>query len=280
MPSITANGVTFDYLEAGTGPLVLCLHGFPDTAHTWDDLLPALANAGYRAVAPNLRGYAPTSRPIDNDYSIPALGKDAIALINAFGAERAVVIGHDWGAMAAYCAANLAPERIDKLITMAIPHPRTLRPWPLQVRRSWYMGFFQLRGIADRRVAKNGFAFIDKLWRDWSPGWDYTPEQIAPVKAAFAEPGCLQAALGYYRALPHDFVDRDAFRLVMHRTEVPTMIFAGSRDGCIGVELFEKQQRAFTNECRVDIIENAGHFMHRERPARVNESLLNFLGSD
>src|ERR1700723_2829079 len=119
---VDANGLRFGYLEDGSGPLVLMLHGFPDTAHSWDDLRPRIAAKGYRAVSPFMRGYHPTAIP-DRDADQETLARDALALIDALGASEAVVIGHDWGASAAYGAAALGPEQVKKLFVLAIPHP-------------------------------------------------------------------------------------------------------------------------------------------------------------
>jgi pimeloyl-ACP methyl ester carboxylesterase len=125
---VAANGLEFGLLEAGEGPLVLCLHGFPDSAHTWRHLLPALAEAGFHAVAPFLRGYAPTAVPDDACYSIGALVADAVALHQALdGDGQAVLIGHDWGAEAAYGAAAFAPDRWRRVVTLGVP-PLALDP--------------------------------------------------------------------------------------------------------------------------------------------------------
>ena len=118
---VDANGLNFGYLEDGCGPLVLMLHGFPDTAHTWDDLRPRIAAKGYRAISPFTRGYSPTAVP-DRDADQETLARDALALIEALGASEAVIIGHDFGAAAAYGAAALGPDRVKKLFALAIPH--------------------------------------------------------------------------------------------------------------------------------------------------------------
>src|SRR5438445_4208078 len=140
---VTANGLKFAYLEQGSGPLVLLVHGFPDTAHTWDRTMAELAKAGFRAVAPFTRGYHPTAIPADGKYDVETLGRDLLALIEALGAQQAIVVGHDWGAAASYAAASLGPERVALLVTLAIPHPRSLKPTP---RALWAIRhFFTLR---------------------------------------------------------------------------------------------------------------------------------------
>jgi pimeloyl-ACP methyl ester carboxylesterase len=164
---IRANGVHFAYLDAGQGPLVLCLHGFPDTAWSFVPLLERLAAAGYRTVAPFMRGYPPSGPAPDGDYRVITLGRDALALIEALGAHRAVLVGHDWGAAATYIAAALAPERVDRMVTAAVPHLRRFLLWPnlRQLKRSRYMGFFQLRGIPERRIVADDFKWLRALIR-------------------------------------------------------------------------------------------------------------------
>jgi len=201
--TVRANGVDFTTLSVGEGPLALCLHGFPDTAHGWRHLLPALADAGYRAVAPFQRGYAPTSIPDDGLFQSGVLGVDANALHEALGANGdAVIIGHDWGASATHAAAVLEPHRWRKVVSMAVPPGGAVVMSFVgnldQLKRSWYMFFFQ-HPLSDLVVQNNDLAFIDMLWRDWSPGYDGAAD-AANVKAALANPANLQAALGYYRA--------------------------------------------------------------------------------
>ncbi len=176
---VQANGVDVHYLEAGSGPLALLLHGFPDSAHTWRHLLPALADAGYHAVAPWLRGYAPTSVPADGRYQVGVLAQDVCALHDALGdGSPAVLIGHDWGALAGYTAAGSQPERWSSFTALAVPPLGSLLAGftsYTQLRRSWYMFFFQ-SPLADGAVAADDLAFIDRLWADWSPGFDAAAE--------------------------------------------------------------------------------------------------------
>lgn len=132
--TVAANGVKFGIIEEGAGPLVLLMHGFPDTAHTWDHARPAIAAAGFRAVSPFMRGYAPTEVPADGRYDTDTLGADTLALITALGEKHAIVVGHDWGASAAYSAATLGPAQVRLLVTLAIPHPASIVPTP---RLAW-----------------------------------------------------------------------------------------------------------------------------------------------
>ena len=201
--TVEANGLVFGYLEAGSGPLALCLHGFPDSAHTWRHLLPRLADAGFRAVAPFMRGYAPTGVPADGAYQTGALAADANALHEALGGDGdAVIIGHDWGAAATYGAVGHAPERWRRAVAMAVPPlPALLTSFLAyeQLKRSFYMFLFQTP-LAEAAVAADDMAFLDGLWADWSPGYD-AGEDLGHVKDCLREPEHLAAAIGYYRAM-------------------------------------------------------------------------------
>ena len=282
---VSANGLEFAFLEEGEGPLVLCLHGFPDHARSFRHQLPALADAGFRAVAPFLRGYAPTERPADGRYHAALLARDAVELIAALGYESAVLFGHDWGALAAYGAAILAPERVTKLVTAAVPHgPSFLQAFMTsydQQRRSWYMFFFQ-HPFADAAVPHDDFAFIERLWRDWSPGWEFEPEEMESLKRTFRAPGVAPAALEYYRCAlnpANDVAELSEIqgRLAMSPIDVPTLLFHGDRDGCVGVELLDGMEALFPKGLKKVIVPEAGHFMHQEKPDVVNAALLAFL---
>jgi pimeloyl-ACP methyl ester carboxylesterase len=284
--AVRANGVRFATLEAGDGPLVLCLHGFPDTAYSFRRQLPALAAAGFRAVAPFMRGYAPTEIPADGRYQTAVLALDVIDLVAALGYASACVFGHDWGALAGYGAAMLAPEKITKLITAAVPHgPSMLNAFMSsyeQQRRSWYMFFFQ-HPLADAAVAHDDFRFLERLWQDWSPGWKYSGD-LERLKVTFRAPGVLQAALGYYRHMLNPALQDPALADIQARTgmglvPVPSLVFHGARDGCIGAELLEGMEALFPRGLRKVVVADAGHFVHQEKPDEVNRVLLDFLRS-
>jgi pimeloyl-ACP methyl ester carboxylesterase len=281
---ITAGDVDFAYLEAGEGPLALCLHGFPDSAHTWRHLLPALAGAGFRAVAPFLRGYAPTSVPADGRYQTAAIGLDAIALHEALGGDgEAVIIGHDWGAMATYIAANHAPERWARVVTMAVPPAGAVAGGFLtysQLQRSWYMFFFQ-HPLSDMAVGLNDLEFIDRLWADWSPGYD-AAEDLPHVKDCLRDPANLAAALGYYRATLGGVGVDPALDEVQNAgslpTSQPTLYLHGRTDGCMGIEVAETAPAFLTSAgSRMEVVEGAGHFLQLEQPEVVNRLVLDFL---
>ncbi len=283
---LRANGLEFSAWEAGSGPVVLCLHGFPDHARSFRHQLPALAEGGFRAIAPTLRGYEPSSQPANREYHVVRLAEDVIGWLDDLGVERAHLVGHDWGAVTGYLAAAMAPKRFSSLVTLAIPHPgRFLRLGafyrPGQLLKSWYILFFQLRGIADRKLAANDFAFVERLWRDWSPGWAYPPDEMAELKATFRMPGVAKAALGYYRAIPDFFSapGRATFRLQTAKIEVPTLALTGEVDGCMDTRLHDDltYPEDFPRGVVVARIAGAGHFLHQESPANVTPRILDWI---
>jgi pimeloyl-ACP methyl ester carboxylesterase len=268
--NVEADGVRFAFLEEGSGPLVLLLHGFPDTAHTWDAVRPALAKAGYRAVSPNTRGYWPTSIPADGDYSRERLGKDIVALIGALGESQAIVIGHDWGAVASYAAANLAPEKVRFLVTVGIPHPRSLRPSPRLLWGGRHFFLFR-RKSAIARLMKDDAREIDQLVRRWSPAWELPKDETRPVKEAFAHEGSAEAAVGYYRAMT-----LSTPRCLSSRIKVPSAVFSGTEDGVLVPADYERARICYTAPHTI-VHMPGGHFLHREHPARFIEELLKLL---
>lgn len=255
---VQANGLRFAYFEEGKGPLVLLLHGFPDTAHTWDAVRPALAEAGFRAVTPFTRGYAPTEIPSREAFDSDTLGRDALALIEALGEDKAFLVGHDWGASAAYSAAGLGPERIRMLITVAIPHPAAMIPTPSLLWAVRHFFVLSMPGAAARIRARD-FADIDELWERWSAGWKVPPGETDAVKEALRVPGSLEAALGYYRAL-RPLLPPGQRR----RVRVPAAAFAGTND-LVKPAAYERARSRFTD--RYEVVSMPGaHFMHRQHP--------------
>ena len=281
---VSANGIDFGYLEAGDGPLALCLHGFPDTAWGWRHLLPALAEAGFRAVAPFLRGYAPTSLDPEGRYQTGALVEDAIALHDALGGDAdAVLVGHDWGAMATYGAAAFAPERWRRVVAAAVPPLGALASAMLtydQLRRSWYIFFFQ-NPLADVVVGMDDLEFVARLWQDWSPGYDASAD-VAHVRDALGEPDRLAAAIGYYRAMFQPELQRPELQPQQDAcnapTPQPTLYLHGADDGCMSPDWAAGAAAFLPAEgSRVEIVPDAGHFLQLEQPELVNRLVVEHL---
>jgi pimeloyl-ACP methyl ester carboxylesterase len=282
--TVRANDLDFGILEAGSGTLALCLHGFPDSAHTWRHLLPDLADAGFHAVAPFMRGYAPTGIPADAAYEIGALAADAVALHEVLAGDHdAVLIGHDWGAETAYAAAALAPERWRRLVTLAVP-PAHLDPVLFgdygQLKRFFYIFMFRdPLGFAEAVVAADGMSFLDRLWSDWSPGYD-AGEDLANVKECLREPANLGAAIAYYRAggaSDGGSSESGSSEGGGREPSQPTLYLHGAADGCISAGLARGAEQFLAPSSRMIVIQDAGHFLHLEKPAEVNDHILDWV---
>jgi pimeloyl-ACP methyl ester carboxylesterase len=285
MEFIAANGLEFAYLADGPsdGPLALCLHGFPDSAYTWRSLLPELAGAGFRAVAPFLRGYAPTSIPADGRYQVGALVQDANAMHQALGGgDDAVLIGHDWGALATYGAVAHQPQRWRRAVTAAVPPTGAIGMSLLtyaQLQKSWYMFFF-LSPLAEAALPLDDYAFLGDLWRDWSPGYDGAWD-VARVKESIGDPERIVAAISYYRAMwdptlqVPELADEQAAALLP--TPKPTLYLHGRDDGCMLLSSMGSPLDFMADGSEVEVIDDAGHFLHVERPDVVNRRILDFL---
>lgn len=286
-----ANNIRFAYYTVGSGPrLLLLLHGFPDDAATMLPLMERLDHERFTLVAPNLRGYAPSSAPIDGRYSLEVLAQDVIAMIDAMGFTTASVVGHDWGALAAYSAAQLDPSRIDKLCAISVPPPRVflrnLTKNPQQLSRSAYIFFFQLPLLPERLLASENYGLIEQLWSRWSPEWRWRDARHAKVLSTFMQEDTPASALGYYRALLRDMLFdpsswRRSCRLAMRRLTCPSLILHGKQDGCIGPEMYRRIDFGFTPRTpyRVVPLENCGHFPQQEKVDEVAHQLSMFLGA-
>ena len=263
---VEVNGIRFAYIAEGEGPLVLLFHGFPDTAHTWDHVRPLIAAKGYRVVSPFMRGYGPTEVP-SRDADGDTLGRDALGLIGALGENDAILVGHDWGAATVYRATALAPEKVRKLIAMAIPHPGTLKPTLSQLWGARHFFAYKIPGAAGR-FAANDFAALPEILRRWSPKWEPTEADLAPVRACFADRASLDAAFGYYRQLT--FRPQATLRI---KVSVPTVVFAGTDDPNVSRVDYERAKRMFLGEYVIEEMPG-GHFLHLEHPAVFAEKLL------
>ncbi len=281
-----AGSLEFSAIAQGEGEIVICLHGFPDHALSYRHQLPVFAEAGYRAIAPTLRGYEPSSIPKDKDYGMIRIAEDILACIDQLRAEKVHLVGHDWGAVVSYVLAAIAPERFYSMTTMAVPHvkrfnQKAFKEYPIQLRYSWYMFFFQLRGVSDFVVGRKDFQFIRKLWQNWCPTWELPEEDINAVIETLAQPGVKKAALSYYRDMFNlaSKSTQQSVKAVQKRLDVPTLAITGADDGCIHTGVFQDLMLPddFSQELRVEQIVGAGHFLHQEKPEQLNALMLEWF---
>ena len=265
------------------GPLALCLHGFPDTWHTFRYLAPHLAARGYHVVTPATRGYAPSSISATGNYQIAALAGDAAQLHERLGGdERAVLIGHDWGAVAAYPAITAEPERWRRAITMSVPPLFTVATSFMtfeQLQHSWYMFFFH-SPLADVVLELDDMDFVKRLMAQWSPGFDFS-EDLAHVREALASAENRRAALGYYRAMfDVELIDETLAPFEAARTHlpsVPSLYVHGENDGCFLTSSLANPLDFLAPGSRLAMVEDAGHFVHLEQPETVHRAIDAFL---
>ena len=269
------------YVEAGQGPVVVLLHGFPEFWFGWRFQIPALAEAGFRVVAPDMRGYNLSSKPTGIDaYDIDRLAADVRDLVAERGESRALLAGHDWGAAVAWATAMRHPEVVERLAILNVPHPRRMLAAlrrPGQLARSWYMFFFQLPWLPERVVRADCWrAFRFGFEHDARPG-AFTPEDIARYIEAWSQPGAVPAMLNYYRAALRQGPRRAPARL--RPVEAPTLVIWGERDRYIGRELAEPPREDVPHLDRVVRLPAASHWVQHDEPQRVNELLIEFLSA-
>ena len=283
MNRIHANGLDFAYLEQGSGPLVLLLHGFPDNALTWSHQMSALSEQGYRVVAPYLRGYLPTAIPAGGFFDKATHVADVVALIRALnGGNPCHLVGQDWGAIIGYGVLAAHPELVSRAVLLAVPHPGQVTKSlldPKHIHRSFHWWFFQLADLPEKALLENDMAFIDYLWTYWTTEGYQDKAHIQSVKETLAQPGVLTATLAYYRAM-FDSSKADpslsSLREAMTRPiTVPTLALCGADD--LRAELMQDQSQYFLNEYAFKLIDRAGHFLHREQPQAVSQQLIEWL---
>jgi pimeloyl-ACP methyl ester carboxylesterase len=272
-------------------PIALCLHGFPDTPYGFRKIAPMLVDAGWRVVAPFMRGYAPSSIPADGSYHVGALMDDALQVLEAAGPTgRDVVIGHDWGAGSAQGLAAMSDTPFTKAVVMSLPIFAAFRPLgktpeplrlamqlPRQALRSWYIAYFQLPFLPE----VSGFRVVRSLWRQWSPGYD-EGDDIPFVEAAIGSNENFEAALRMYRqnfrftTPPAEY--QDLHRLLFEAPTVPTLYLHGDDDGCVAPDYIPWIERILPDGSDAVLVEQAGHFLALEQPDVVARHIIDFIG--
>ncbi|MDH3622344.1 MAG: alpha/beta hydrolase [Myxococcales bacterium] len=281
MRRLRSEAAGMSYVSTGDvdAPSVVCLHGFPDIPRTWGPLTNTLVGAGFRVMSPWLPGYAPSS--LEGPLDPPAVVRRLLTLIGEVSPDAPVrIVGHDWGAVLTHAALSQRPERFRAAAILSIPHPlvleRNVVELPRQSLRSSYMALFQLPVIPEKLIRARDFAFIEWLWKVWSPGFspgaDYFDELKQCLRASMPAP------LSYYRSLRSPKVIRELRAILQSDPiSVPSLYLHGERDRCIGVELMNGQERYFSALFEAVRLTETGHFVHLERPAEVNRAIVDWF---
>ena len=269
--------VTLHYVEVGEGPLIILLHGFPEFWFGWRLQIKPLADAGFRVVAPDMRGYNLSSRPADvKAYDNEHLTADIRALVHELGAESAFFVGHDWGGSVAWATAMSNPEVVDRMAILNAAHPRKLSEGlhhPSQLRKSWYFFFFDLPKLPESVVHANNWHFFRHFLQDAKP--EYTPEEIDRYVEAWSQEGAATGMINYYRSSVR--ASPKAAAAALRPISAPTLVIWGERDGYLGSELAEPEPDDVPN-LRVERLPDASHWVHHDEAERVNQLLIDFFG--
>ncbi|MGB8475778.1 MAG: alpha/beta hydrolase [Candidatus Acidiferrum sp.] len=258
------------------GPVVLLLHGFPEFWYSWHNQIEPLAAAGFRVIVPDQRGYNTSSKPRGAaNYAIPHLISDVLAIADQLGQQRIFLAGHDWGAAVAWSVALLHPRRVSKLAILNVPHPsvmlRYLKTNRRQLRRSWYMFFFQLPWLPEAAFSAFNFRLgIRSLVRSSRLG-TFSSEDHAQYRAAWSQPGALTAMINWYRAAA-----RHRSKLPDPTVHVPTRILWGERDAFLLSEMAHDSLR-YCDNSELFTFASASHWLQHEEPVRVSELLIDFF---
>jgi pimeloyl-ACP methyl ester carboxylesterase len=279
--ALNVNGLTFNVVEAGSGPPVLLLHGFPDSSQLWRYQIPALVAAGRRVIAPDLRGFGKTDRPPDVEaYRIRNAVADILGLLDAFGIDRTAVVGHDWGAGLAWVVAAFAPDRVERLAVVSVGHPAAAATVGLRQRQmSWYMLWFLFPGVAEEVMPADDWAFF-RRWAGSRASQGADPDLERQI-ADLSRPGALTAALNWYRANidPVRFVNVDPESVPIPSVGCPTMGVWSTEDFALGERQMTNSERFVTGPWRYERLDGVDHWVPVHAPERLNELLLDFLGS-
>lgn len=274
---VSVGDITMAYVTAGTGEPVILLHGFPETSHSYRFQIPALAEAGYRAIAPDLRGFGDTDAPEEvAEYAFPKLVGDIVGLMDALGETSAHIVGHDWGGSIAWALSATMPDRVRSLTILNSPHPiasAEARQMPEQQQKSWYMLLFQFVGIAEEWMLKDDLANLRSFVFDTAAPDTFTEADRTIFCDALSRPGRMTAALNYYRANipPENWLKPPPD---MPPVTVPTTIIWGDGDAYMGDVLLERSLTKITGPVTVERLHGVSHWVQQEAPDAVTTHLL------
>ena len=286
---LTVDSRPYPIIEAGEGPLVVCLHGFPDNYETWQHQIEPFVAAGYRIVCPMMPGFAPgtenTSGSNTPVYAVSKIIEVIECLLSASDETKCHLIGHDWGALTSYMVAHERPDLLYSHAALSIPYNVNLQRVILRclsygLGASWYVSFFQLKGLADWWVKKNDWKFIDMLYRTWCPTWKNYDDRLASTKETLKAPGVLKSCLSYYRNSLFGLNSASfKFRRLFNGTiTVPTLGIRGEVDGCMPEVVWElTSPKSFRNGLTLEVMPGIGHFPQLENPQWISERLVRWV---
>src|SRR5262245_25655329 len=269
--TVDANGLSFPVVDTGTGPVVLLLHGFPDSRFLWRNQIGPLVQAGFRVIAPDLRGFGDAPKPTAvQDYRLPVIARDIIGILDALGIKQARVVAHDWGAGLAWYLAGANADRVERLVALSVGAGGTSGTNTLAQReKSWYFLFFQYEGIAEASLMRNDW----RLFRDWTREQGDTERQLKDL----ARSGALTAGLNWYRANVRPQMPPETPSPAPPKIACPVMGVWSDRDPFLTEAHVSKSFERISGPWRYEKIEGAGHWMMLDKPAELNRLLLDFL---
>jgi len=272
------NALDYYYIEEGEGETIILLHGFPDMANTWDETITELSKT-HRVIAPFLRGYYPTGIPENMDFSVKAIADDMIQLVGKLSIDKFTVIGHDWGASISYAMANLSPDKVEKIVSISIPHPASLKPTFEFLYAARHFLIFQTGSYGVRYTRKDNFEFIDRLYQRLSPDYTEFKKSSDAIKETFKFPNRLEAALGYYKSFGIDQKSPAKMTFYAELPKVPVLFMAGENDNFVTEENLNAMRNKMPKGSKTIVFKNSGHYLHREIFTEYFLELKSFLTS-
>jgi len=278
---IETNGIRLHVVEAGpkSGPPVILLHGFPEFWYGWRKQIPALAEAGFRVIVPDQRGYNLSDKPKGvKAYRVDELTDDIVGLVNALEYEKVNLVGHDWGAVAAWMMGIRNPERLHRLGIMNVPHPAVMKRFlqrdPEQLRRSWYVFLFQLPWLPEKGMRAKNWRGAERVLRGSGKIHTFTNRDIAEYKKAWSQPGAMTAMINWYRAAfrYRSWAPKDG------RVKVPTLMLWGMKDFALSHRM-ARPSLDYCDEGKLVLFEDATHWVQLDAAEEVNKLLVEFLKS-
>ncbi len=277
----TVNGIKMHYVEAGEGKPVILMHGFPEFWYSWRFQIPVLAKK-YRVIAVDMRGYNESEKPEDvSAYQADEIAKDIVALIKHLGYDKAYIVSHDWGGAIAWHMAQHYPEVMEKLVVMNCPLPnvllKRLKSSFTQLKKSWYMFFFQIPGLPEWNMGRN----LEKTFKAAFRGWAYNKEAfpqevIDKYVEAYSKPRAITGPLNYYRASMRAVFGGKKTKSKFPIT-VPTMVLWGENDKALGKDLTYGMEKYFSNHYEIKYLKDCSHWTQQDKPEEVNKELLAYL---